>query len=199
VARALILCLLLARVAHADCDLNEAALLRAHLADEAHRAAVWNWSWRIAFSTAALSTLGVALANPLPDYRDGLYVSAGKAGLAAAARWILPLRIDEPPPNADPCADLAALRDAVRRAAKHERREFWLNHIGGILVNGAGAVILTERRSLGQGLLSVAIGYPIGLLSNYTMPRNSWHVWRDSAWTVAVVPHGDGMVVLLSL
>jgi hypothetical protein len=199
VVRAALALFLLSRAAYAQpCDPKEAEELRAHLEHEQHRASVWNWSWRIAFTASAVGSFAVGYANPFPSLQDGLYVSAGKAGIAAAARWILPLRVDVPDANADTCADISALHKALERAAKRERSNFWLNHIGGILVNGAGAVIIAERGSLGQGLLSVAIGYPIGLLSNYTAPRDSWHRWRERTWTVAAVPRDDGFMVLLT-
>jgi pyruvate/2-oxoglutarate dehydrogenase complex dihydrolipoamide acyltransferase (E2) component len=74
VARVTLLALLVvAHPAHAqDCNPHEVWTLRAHLEEEAHRAAVWNWGWRITFTTAAVGSLAVAVANPYPDYQDGL-------------------------------------------------------------------------------------------------------------------------------
>lgn len=195
---ALFATLLVARPAHA-CE-QEAAELRAHLEHEVPRANRWNWAWRITFSVAAVGSLSVAIANPLPELRDGLFVGAGKAGIAAVARWIMPLDIEVPPATGDPCADVAALRAEITRVAKKERRFFWLGHVAGIVLNAAGAVIIAETTgSVEQGLLSVAVGYPVGLLSNYTMPRATWGLWRDREWNVAVVPRRDGWLVTVGL
>jgi hypothetical protein len=181
--------------AQTACDPAEAAELRAHLEQQASHARKWNIAWAITFGGAAVGSAAVALANPFPELQTGLYVSAGKATIGALGRVILPLRIPLPPPNADACADVAALRKAVAVAAKRERGNFYLNHVGGILVNGGGAAIIYWKTdSIGQALLSVAIGYPVGLLSNYTAPRGSWHLHRERAptWTATVIPHQHG-------
>jgi hypothetical protein len=177
------------------CDPAEAAELRAHLGGQASHARKWNIGWAVAFGTAAVATGTVGFINPLPDMQTGLYVSAGKASIGALARLILPLRIPLPEASADACADVAALRKAVALAAKRERGNFYLNHIGGIVVNGGGAAIIYWKTdSIGQALLSVAIGYPIGLISNYTGPRGSWRLYRErkQTWTTAVIPHEHG-------
>jgi hypothetical protein len=183
-----------APAARPACDAREADELRAHLESQARKAHTWNWAWRITFTSAVAGTLALGLANPLPELQGGLYVSAGKATVGALARWFLPLRIDVPLAQADTCADVTALRAAVATAARRQRRLFYLGHAGGILVNVAGAWILTEYESFNKGLLSVAIGYPIGLLSNYTMSRGSWQFFRDRGvtWTVTVLPQRDG-------
>lgn len=171
------------------CDAREAEELRAHLEDEQRRAKRWNMTWAVTFGAAAVGSFALGYANPFPSMRDGLFVSAGKASIGALGRIILPLRIGVPAPTGDTCADLAALRDALRAAAKKERGNFYLNHAGGLLVNAAGAAIIWYRGSASQALISVAVGYPVGLLSNYLAPRNSWHLHRERTWTVGVVPH----------
>jgi len=192
--------LLCARVAFAQepCDPQEAAELRAHLEKTQRRAGHWNFAWRLTFTGAAVGTLAVGLANPFPELRDGLYVSSGKATIGALARWILPLRVRVPAANSDVCADVAALRKEITRVAKKQRELFFVGHAGGILVNGAGAAIIYYRSGLGQALLSVAIGYPIGLLSNYTMPRSTWQLWRERNWTVTVTPTAHAWLVGIS-
>ena len=170
------------------CDPHEAAELRALLEREKRRANKWNLAWAGIFGGAAVGSFAVGLANPFPDLRTGLFVSAGKATIGSLGRIILPLRIPVPAPNSDPCVDVQALREAVRIAAKREKGNFYLNHVAGILVNGAGALIIWKYSTGGQALLSVAIGYPVGLLSNYTAPRGGWHYFRDHNWTVTVQP-----------
>jgi hypothetical protein len=177
------------------CDPAEAAELRGHLEQQARHAHKWNVAWAITFGAAAVGSAAVGLANPFPELQTGLYVSAGKASIGALGRVILPLRIPVPDANADACADVAALRKALALAAKRERGNFYLNHVGGILVNGGGAAIIYWKTdSISQALLSVAIGYPVGLLSNYTAPRGSWHLYREreSTWTATVIPHEHG-------
>lgn len=183
--------------AQSACDPHEVEELRAHLVDESHRASRWNLTWGILFSTAAVGSAVVGYINPLPDLQDAMYVSAGKATIGALGRWVVPLRIDVPDATGDTCADLALLRRALRTAAKRERGNFYLNHLGGILVNGAGAAILWSRRSMSDGLLSVATGYPVGLLSNYMAPRNSWHRYRERDWSIAIVPRHDAWLVTI--
>lgn len=193
---ALVVVLLLAQPARADttCE-QEAAELRAHLENEQRLARRWNTIWGLSLGAVAVGQFAVAYANPVPELRDGLYVGAGKASLGALVRLVLPLRLGVPTPAADPCTDVASLRKAVRAAARLERNNFYLNHLGGILVNTAGASILWYRGSPTQALLSVATGYPVTLLLNYTAPRNSWHLDRERSWTIAVMPHDDAWVV----
>lgn len=174
------------------CDAREAEELRAHLAHEARRAAQWNLVWRVGFTAAAAGSFAVAIVDPVPEYRDSTYVSGGKAAIGALARWVMPLRVEVPEPGLDTCADLVALRKAVAQAAKRERDLFYMGHVGGLLVNLGGAAIIWQRAGFGQAALSVAIGYPIGLLSNYTMPRRSWQLVRDRSWTAGVVPAPGG-------
>ena len=175
-------------VAATDCA-QEATELRAHLEDQSKRANTWNWVWRITFTTAAVTTGVVGVVDPFPSLRQGLFVSSGKATIGALARWFLPLRIEIPVADADPCTDVAALRKAITKVAKKQKSLFWLGHFGGIAVNLGGAGILWYTSSLGQAGLSIAVGYPVGVLSNYTMPRATWKLWREreSAWNVTTV------------
>jgi hypothetical protein len=56
------------------------------------------------------------------------------------------------------------LRAAAERAARTERRAFWLSHLGGLAVNFGGTLVIAERTSWKTGLWSFALGYPVGLL-----------------------------------
>jgi hypothetical protein len=176
------------------CDPAEATELRAHLEQQARHARNWNLIWGAIFATSAAGSAAVGYINPAPELQVGFYTSAGKASIGALGRFILPLRIPVPPPNPDVCADVAALHKAIALAAKREKGNFYLNHIAGILVNGAGALIIWKYADGGQALLSVATGYPVGLLSNYTAPRGSWHLYRErqTTWTTTVVRHEHG-------
>lgn len=200
-----------ARPAHAsepspDCG-EEAATLRQALTREAHRAHLWNTIWGITFSVSAV---GSAVAGyydfPKHELQAGLYVSAGKATIAALGRWVTPLSIQVPAPSSDACADLDALHAAIKRAAKKEKVGFFLNHIGGILLNVGGGLIVYHYSTGGQTALSVGGGYTVGLLATYTMPRESWHRYRDRDWdlpapapqpTLSVTPTPGGLFVSL--
>lgn len=209
----LALVVVLARTGHADiaprgggarpaavaCDAAEVDGLRAHLAGEADAADTWNVAWRIAFTGAAVGTLAVGLWDPLPEYelRHGLYASSAKSAVGALARWVFPLTIRVPEATGDACVDLARLREEVRRVARKERNLFWMGHLGSIAVNLAGAGYVSYRDGTGKAVLSIAVGYPVGLLSTYTMPRGTWKLARakERAWAVTGVTasrHEDG-------
>jgi hypothetical protein len=182
--------------APSSCDPAEAADLHAHLEREARRARKWNITWGVIFGVASIGSLSAAVSGGFPELETGLYVSAGKAGIGSLSRIILPLRIAVPELTGEACTDVATLRKALAVAAKRERGNFFLNHAGGIAVNAAGALIIWKYGTGGQALLSVAIGYPIGLLSNYTGPRASWQRYRERTWGVSVVPQQTGWLVV---
>jgi hypothetical protein len=143
--------------------------------------------------------LGVAASGATDhDNTQSLWVGGAKSTLAALGFWVSPLRIGVPPSTGDACTDRAALRAAAERAADDERRAFWASHIGGLIVNAAGAIVLAETASWKTGLLSFASGYPVGLLSTYTMPRASWARVREPAWTASVVAGGQQYALVVA-
>jgi hypothetical protein len=177
---------------------SDPAALRADLEREATRADRWVLAWRIVYTALAAGELGGAVSGAGDrDTTRSLWVGGAKSTLGALGFWLSPLRIKVPPPTGDACYDRAALREAAERAAADERDAFWTAHIGGLIVNTAGAIILGEITSWRQGLVSFATGYPVGLLSTYTMPRASWARVREPAWTASVVVTGRqyGLVV----
>ena len=165
----------------------ESAQLRAHLEKEARRASYWNWSWRLGFTALALGQFVAASSSTTnPDDRPGFWVGGAKSTLAALGAWTSPLRI-EVPPAIDPCVDRIALRDAIERTGYEEKKAFWTDHIAGFIISAGGALIVAEASSARQGLISFAVGYPVGLLHAYTMPKASWHRSRESTWTAGIV------------
>jgi hypothetical protein len=158
--------------------------------------------WGVAFGAAAVGAIVLVATETRPfgtfddDARDLFYVSATKATLAMAGRIVTPLRVEVPAVAAEPCADVVALRAALADAGRLERRTFYVDHIGGLAINLAGAIVLAERRSFATGALSLAIGYPVGLASSYTQPRRAWHAWRErrASWTAFVGPRGVSIV-----
>jgi hypothetical protein len=188
----------------ADCA-NDEAELRAMLTSEASKTRTWNtvWGWIYTGTSVTAATLAAIDPEPIHELQVGLYVSAGKAGIAAGSRWVLPLSVRVPAPTGDACADLALLRRELARIGKKERSTFWMNHIGGIVLNVVGGYIVynyTETDTgtggaTGPAALSVGAGMAVGLVSTYTMPRNAWHTWRDA--TVVVTPTDGGGVASL--
>jgi hypothetical protein len=161
----------------APCEADSASI-RAHLTDEAQRAHRWNLVWGLGFGAAAVGqlALGIDPTHSLDrDLEQAAYVGAAKATVGALGHVVTPLVVEVPPPVPDACADLAALRAAAIRTAARERTTFWLNQIGALAVNATGAVVLGERTTWANAGESFALGYAVGLISTYTMPRGSWH------------------------
>lgn len=195
--------------AAAGCDPVEATAravrIEAHLAAEARAARRWNVGWAITFAGLSAVQLGAVGVEWTPfgefddDTREGLYVGAAKAALASAARLAMPLRVERPARTGDPCADLAAAERALRATARRERRAFFVNHTGSVAFSLAGLLLLgLHYDTWEEGAISVALGYPVGLLSTYTMPRGSWRAVRrgdllaggdGASWQLGVVRH----------
>jgi hypothetical protein len=116
-----------------------------------------------------------------------MIVGAAKSGIGMLVHAILPLRIATP----TTCDDADAI---LRKAARDERRLFFLNHFGGLALNIAGAVILAEHLTWRDGLISFAVGWPVGLLHAYTLPRSSWHTVR----TITAIPYDRGGLVIVA-
>lgn len=181
------------------CDAGDA---RASLAAEATHFEYWRWSWVAAYGALTAGQLAVVGAgwNPIGAddraFRDSRYVGAAESGIGAIAMLLAP-HIDAPDADlvvtADPCADAAALAAARARAGKLERTLFWGSHAGNLAVNVAGSLVLAHETSWSTAALAFALGYPIGLLNTYTMPRASWHAMRVAP--VPLADHGAALVV----
>jgi hypothetical protein len=185
-----------ARPAAAGCD-SEARSLRLHLQDADERASLWNNAWRITFAAAAAGqfVIGATRDSEDRDMRDFFYVGGVKASLATLSRLLMPVTVEIPPAAADACGDVRALRLEVENTGRSERQIFWVSHASAILFNTVGAIWLGEKHSWSLGLRSVAVSYPVGLLSTYTMPRASWHLWRDHRATWTVTAGDDGFLI----
>jgi hypothetical protein len=180
--------------AHADCA-RDASELRRLLLDESHHADNWNTGWALGFAGATVIQLAMADAeiNPIGTfdhaYKASLYIGAVKSTLGMGARVVIPLRIIVPAPATDPCDDLRALRTTARKAARRERRVFWLTILGGTAANLAGSLYLwLGQDSFKYGLSSFLIGAPVGPISAFTQPRTSWRLVRASRveWTIGL-------------
>ena len=187
-----------ARVAAAE-PCGDATALRTDLEQESIRADRWNLAWRIIYTAGAVGQVAVAASGAADhDNTRALWVGGAKSSLAALGRWFSPLQIEVPPATGDACADRTALRAVAERAARDERQEFWVSHLGSLVLNIGGAVVLAELTSWKTGLLSFATGYPVGLLSTYTMPRASWGRVREAAWTANVVATGSQYTLVVA-
>jgi hypothetical protein len=174
----------------APCD-AEAAAIRAHLTDEAARAHRWDLGWGIGLGTVAAGELALGLSGAFGrDQHESFYVGAAEATIGAAGHFVLPLEVEVPAPAADACADLAALRAAMTTTARHERQSFWLLHIGTLVLNGAGAIVLGERTTWTNAATSFVVGWAVGLVTIYTQPRGTWHASR--ALSIGALPTDGG-------
>jgi len=192
VAAALILALA-PRAAEADCA-ADADRLRAHLVAVEPAVFRWNTGWTIALGAAAVAQFTVAVTKTNPfgtfdaDFQEAMYVGGTKATIGMLARIVTPLRVRLPDANADRCAELTALRASVKKLARQERQNFWLTHLGGLAMNLAGGALLWHRRSFKVGAISVLSSVPVGWAIAYTLPRKTWHLYREesASWTVTV-------------
>ena len=188
----------------ADCA-AEADRLRVHLEDADIGTSRWQLAWTITFGAAAVGQFALAMAewNPFGEfdtkYRDALYVGSSKAAIGFGARLVFPLRAHIPSANADRCVELAELRRSIAKLGKQERQSFWLTHLGGTALNLTGFAILWYRHSFSTGAISFAMSYPVGVISAYTLPRGSWHLWREekAAWTVGIAPSPEHTMLVL--
>jgi hypothetical protein len=175
-----------ARAAAADPCADDARALRAELEHEASRVDHWVLAWRIAYTAIAVGEFAVAASGAADhDTTAGLVVGGAKSTLGALGFWTAPLHIKLPPPTGDACLDRAMLRNAAERIGADEEASFWTSHIGGLVLNTAGMLVLAGTASWRAGALSFATGYPVGLISTYTQPRTSWGRIRERAWTTS--------------
>lgn len=177
---------------------SEPTELRSALQRESRHARRWNLAWRITYTTLAVGQLAIAASGAADrDQTRALWVGGVKSALGALPQWTMPLRIRVPPPSGDACDDRSVMRNVAERAGYDERAAFWSAHVGGLVINATGAVVLAQLTDWRTGLLSFATGYAVGLLSIYTMPRASWSRIREPAWTAGVMVDGEryGVVV----
>lgn len=197
-----------ARAETPPCDPVAAARTMAEhrglLEDQARRSRSWNAVWGIGYFVAAAGQFAFA-AKPEwapidvdDDMQKGLYVGAVKSAIGSAARIVVPLRAIQPDFDVnDPCGGAAAAEAALRITARKQKTSFWLNHLGGLAVNLGGSLVLgLGYDAWGAAATSFAVGYPVGLLSTYTMPRGAWQELRERhALTVTVSPMGNGLAI----
>lgn len=191
------------RAANADdgCDPVQTERIVRALANEAIAADQWGVTWASIFGAAAVVQAGFAVGsfNPLGPNADrsdlANYIGASKAMIGFLARTVTPLRVQTvsaaqlaAAPN--DCARAQLAYAALRKTAQREKRAFFLSHAGGIALHLVGSAILLSNDATREAIVSFAIGYPVGLLHNYLMPRTSWHLFNNVqapriTWTIA--------------
>lgn len=147
-------------------------------AGEVDHFARWRVGWTVTYGALTVGQASLALAhwNPLGTYddkfRDTLVVGAVESGLGTLGMVLAP----------------GIAGATCEKAGEVERALFWGGHAGNLVVNVAGSLILAHETTWSAGLVSFALGYPIGLLNTYTLPRGAWHAWR-------LVPTGNGVAL----
>ncbi len=183
------------------CDPQQTERIVRALANEAVAADQWGVTWASIFGAAAVAQAGFAVGsfNPLGPNADrsdlANYIGASKAMIGFLARTVTPLRVQTvsaaqlaAAPN--DCARAQLAYAALRKTARREKQAFFLSHSGGIALHLIGSAILLRNDATREAIVSFAIGYPVGLLHNYLMPRTSWHLSNKLAaprlsWIIA--------------
>ena len=183
------------------CDPVQTERIVRALSNEAIAADQWGVTWASIFGAAAVVQAGFAVGsfNPLGPNADrsdlANYIGASKAMIGFLARTVTPLRVQTvsaaqlaAAPN--DCARAQLAYAALRKTAQREKRAFFLSHSGGIALHLVGSAILLSNDATREAIVSFAIGYPVGLLHNYLMPRTSWHLSNKVqapriTWTIA--------------
>jgi hypothetical protein len=131
----------------------------ATVAREARRAARWNLAWRLIYTSTTVGEAAIAL-TPVADRdtRRAAAVGAAESFIGAAGAWVMPLRLDR-----DSCD--------VEKVRSRERATFWMLHAGNLVVNTAGAIAVGQLTTWPRGAVSFALGYSVGLVQIYTLPR----------------------------
>jgi hypothetical protein len=166
------------------------------VAADAVRGPRWSFWWGVAFAVTGVALGVTAAAAPESwigdDTRASIAVTAGKAGIGALARWLLPLRIELPHWCVDPTRrPPGTQRIALAIAARKERNATILTIVGSTLLNGAGLLYLgLERDDWTRGWITFATGVVVTGLQLWTMPRRAWSLERrlDRGEVVSVAP-----------
>lgn len=186
------------------------------LARETRRARRWGIAWGVSLGVLGAGQLALGLEPEISpiDIDDGgqksLYVGAAKSFLGAGSSVFTPLRIPHPRhvDSTEPCAVLAEAERALLAAARKERNQVLLGHIGSFVLSVGSILVL----GVGYGYqkeaaFSVASGTAVGLLRTWTQPKGAIYALRRyrrgdlggmraepeaRAWTIlpAVGPNG---------
>jgi hypothetical protein len=180
---------------HEDLGPDERAIDDAVCADD-ERAGEWNTAWAVTFSVAAVGSASLAAFAPSEwfssDTRVGLYLTAGKATVAAVFKLVRPLEIDVRHLCRYSRSTSATTRHALLvKAAENEKRALLPNILGGLLLNSVSLLYLGWARGDWDGAwVSFGVGSAVSVASTLTAPTQSWLLRRrlDSSAHAAAVP-----------
>jgi hypothetical protein len=190
------------------CDPAQTDRIVKALRSEVQAADQWAITWATIFGAAAVVQVGFAVShvNPLgpntDNARRGLYIGAAKATIGFLARTVTPLRVATVSQQAldassNECQRYQLAYRSVMTTARREKNSFYLGHFGGLALHIIGAGILLANHGGREAITSFAVGYPVGLIHNYLMPRISWKLSRHLAapsvsWLLMPTVSADG-------
>jgi hypothetical protein len=175
---------LTAQHARAEPSATEASALTAQidagLVVQRRRSRAWLWSWLTLYAGACVSSTVMAVAAHERVDRDLQVVSAVSAGIGIVGLVTPPLPrsglLQKPidGESAEPGADLATRRDALKRVAEQEAflRGVWA-HVGNVVVGAGSGLYLGLRGAdvLTIALPTAAVSMAVGLIQIVTTPR----------------------------
>jgi hypothetical protein len=152
------------------------------LDDQKAQADRWDLTWSMIYGASAIVQTGFAVSdvNPLgpeSEYTSmASFIGAGKATIAFLARTATPLRVTTVSKGqldaaGNDCVRRNVAVNALRATARREQRSFYVSHIGGLALHGAGSAILLAHGAKREAISSFVIGYLVGVLNIYLMPR----------------------------
>ncbi len=190
------------------------------LARETRRARTWRIGWGVSLGALGVGQLALGLEpeiSPIEIDDAGqmsMYVGAAKSFVGAGSSVFTPLRIPRPRhvDSTEPCAVLAEAEGALIAAARKERNQLLLGHIGSFALSVGSILVL----GVGYGYwkeaaFSVASGSAVGLLRTWTQPKGAIHALRRyrrgdlggmkpepqaRAWTILPAVGPNGLLVV---
>ena len=170
------------------CDAREAEELRAHLVTERRRATTWNRVWRWTFTAAAVGSLGVGLANPVPALQRRPVRQRWQGGHRrrraldrSAQASTCPGRTRIPAPTSPRCARRSAPTRRRRRASSS-----WATSAASrstsVARRSSVPRLVRGCRALGRRRLSGRPAQQVLDAARKLAPRSR------RAWTIAVTP-----------
>jgi hypothetical protein len=190
----------------ADSDVaSRVEFVRAVLANEQRKASYWNWGWGVGFGVATAAQGAIALVSDDSDNQRKYGAGAIRSFVGAANQAIVPLRIPEMAANDASCDSLAAAEQALRDAAKNERKQLsWFPRVGSVLLNLSAGIYLVAVDQTTDAIVAVLVGLAVSELRFQTAPQGAVRALDSyrtgelakrptvSKWMWAVAPSAAG-------
>lgn len=175
--------------------------IKAAVRDEAHRCAVWRWSWVAAYGAVTLGQLA-----PLPFLKDqdlviDFAVGAVSSALGGLVLMVLPLKIatNSDKVLAQPDTDEGLSRaEALAQldAADQLQNVSWVAHVGNVVINLAvGLVLGLGWRHWDSAAISFGVGTALG---EVTLLTQSTALGSKLRLAPVVLPAGGGLQLALA-